>query len=78
MQCGTQFRKARNDTLMIRSLRFWVLAYAWGGLIALSLVGVPLVALAAPAPAASSAATLSVEQRAWLDQHGPLRVGLVL
>lgn len=63
---------------MIRSLRFWVLACAWPGLIALSLVGVPLVALAASAPAASSAATLSVEQRAWLDQHGPLRVGLVL
>ena len=62
---------------MIRSLRCWVLACAWGALIALPLVGVPFVASAEPAPA-SSAATLSVEQRAWLDQHGPLRVGLVL
>lgn len=77
MQCGTQFRKPRNETLMIRSLRCWVLACAWGALIALPLVGVPFVASAEPAPA-SSAATLSVEQRAWLDQHGPLRVGLVL
>lgn len=56
---------------MIRSLRLWVIGCVWAPLIAL-----PLMVLAAPAPT-PSAETLSVEQRAWLEQRGELRVGLV-
>jgi len=38
----------------------------------------PLLARAQPDSASDSLTTLSAEQRAWLAQHGPLRVGLVL
>ena len=38
----------------------------------------PLLAKAQPDSASDALTTLSAEQRAWLAQHGPLRVGLVL
>ncbi|SQG00722.1 sensory box histidine kinase [Paucimonas lemoignei] len=38
----------------------------------------PLLARAQPDSASDALTTLSAEQRAWLAQHGPLRVGLVL
>ena len=38
----------------------------------------PMLARAQPDSASDALTTLSAEQRAWLAQHGPLRVGLVL
>lgn len=62
---------------MIRLMRLWVSGSRRCHLLALLMLGLPLLANAAPAPVASPA-VLSPEQRAWLDQRGRLRVGLVL
>jgi len=57
---------------MIRLLCLWVI-----GCVRLLLMVAPMMVVAAPTPAPPAAA-LSVEQRAWLEQRGQLRVGLVL
>jgi PAS domain S-box-containing protein len=60
-----------NDTLMIGLLRTGVI-----GVFAVLLITVTTMALAAPEQYPS--ATLTPQQRTWLDQREPLRVGLVM
>ncbi|RMS35117.1 Sensory box histidine kinase, partial [Pseudomonas coronafaciens pv. garcae] len=68
----TAMRTHESDTLIIRLLRTGFI-----GCLALLLM-VEMASTQAEEPEKPAAAQLSPAQRSWLDQHGPLRVGLVL
>ncbi|MEQ4314239.1 transporter substrate-binding domain-containing protein [Pseudomonas syringae] len=68
----TAMRTHESDTLIIRLLRTGFI-----GCLALLLM-VEMASTQAEEPETPVAAQLSPAQRSWLDQHGPLRVGLVL